>query len=181
MSTGQRLRELRKERKLTVDRVAAAASLSKSYISQIENDKANPSLGTLQAIMNVLQLPLAALFEYSADRPRIAVVRKAERKADTLSGSKVRRYFLSPDAQKKMEAVLVSAQPGMISGPNPFAHDGEEFGMILRGKVKLRVGDTTLVLEEGDCVYFDCNMPHEWVCIGDGPAESIWVVTPPSF
>ena len=181
MSIGEKLRELRTERGLTLEQVAEAAALSKAYISQLENDKANPSLSSLQAVVGAYKLPLAALFEYDDGRPALMVVPKDQRKTYTLPGSDVRREFISPDTRRKMEAVLTVAQPGVNSGPNPFMHEGEEFGLMLRGRLKLYVGDKSCILEEGDSVYFDCSLPHSWENIGDTPVETLWVITPPSF
>ena len=180
MTVGTKLRELRHERNLTLEQVAEAASLSKSYLSQLENDNCNPSLNSLRAVMNVYRLPMAVLFEYPDAQPTIAVVRKSRRKTYTLPDSVVRREFLTPDTRRKMEAVLTVSAAGEASGV-AFSHEGEEFGIVLSGKLKLYVGKESCVLEEGDCVYFDCSLPHHWKSIGDVPAEVLWVLTPPSF
>jgi transcriptional regulator with XRE-family HTH domain len=180
VSIGKKLRELRVERNLTLEQVAEAASLSKSYLSQLENDHSNPSLNSLRAVMDVYGLPLAVLFEYSDTHPTIAVVRKSKRKTYTLPDSVVRREFLTPDTRRKMEAVLTVAGVGETSGA-VFTHEGEEFGVVLKGKLRLHVGEVSCTLEEGDSVYFDCSFPHHWENIGDVPAEVLWVLTPPSF
>jgi transcriptional regulator with XRE-family HTH domain len=181
MTLGERLRELRVERKLTLGEVAEAAQISKSYLSNLENDRSNPSLSILKAITNHYQVPLAALFEYTASKRPMTVVRKNQRKTYRLPDSAVQREFLSPNVQGKLEAVLTIAERGETSGTIPFVHDGEEFGLILEGCLKYYVGNETCVLEEGDSIYFDCSLPHGWENIGDGVARAIWVLTPPSF
>jgi transcriptional regulator with XRE-family HTH domain len=181
MTLGERLRELRVECKLTLGEVAEAAHVSKSYLSQLENDRSNPSLSILQAITQVYQVPLAALFEYTAALPTVAVVRKSQRKTYRLPDSAVQREFLSPNARGKMEAVLTTADPGENSGPKHFAHEGEEFGLVLEGKLRYHVGNETCILEEGDSIYHDSSLPHGWENIGEGVARAVWVVTPPSF
>lgn len=180
MTIGTKLRELRVERNLTLEQVAEAASLSKSYLSQMENDNCNPSLNSLRSVMSVYGLPLAVLFEYTETQPALSVVRRAKRKTYNLPDSVVRREFLTPDAQRKLEAVLTTAGVGEASGA-VFSHEGEEFGFVLRGTLRLCVGEVSCVLEEGDSVYFDCSFPHHWESIGQVPAEVLWVMTPPSF
>jgi quercetin dioxygenase-like cupin family protein len=166
---------------MTLGQVAEAASISKSYLSRLEGDRSNPSLATLQAIMRVYQLPLAVLFEHPLAKPPVAIVRKTERKTHMLPGSDVRREFLSPDANRRMEAVLMTAQPGEATGLRDFSHQGEEFGLILEGRLRLNVGNEACILEQGDAVCFDCSIPHGWESIGDTAAKVIWVVTPPAF
>jgi transcriptional regulator with XRE-family HTH domain len=181
VTVGERLRELRIERGLTLEQVAEAAGLSKSYISQLENDKSNPSLNSLQAIMRVYELPLAVLFEHPETHSVLSVVRASQRKTYALPDSAVRREFLTPDTRRKLEAVLTIAEAGEDSGQTPFSHEGEEFGLVLSGRLKFCVGSESCILEEGDSVYFDCSLPHRWESIGDTPAAAIWVMTPPSF
>lgn len=181
MTLGERLRELRVERKMTLGEVAEFAHVSKGYLSQLENDRSNPSLSILQAITHVYQVPLAALFEYTVALPTVSVVRKSQRKIYRLPDSEVQREFLSPNVRRKMEAVLVTADPGENSGPGHFAHEGEEFGLVLEGKLKYYVGNETCILEEGDSIYHDSSLDHGWENIGEGVARVVWVVTPPSF
>lgn len=178
---GRRLRKIRLEKGLTLEQVANRASLSKAFISQLENDKANPSLGSLKAVVGVFGLPVAALFGGLADDSEIAVVRKGQRKGFNLPESDVKFELLSPDTNRKMEFLYTTAEPGVRSSPRRFAHEGEECGIIIQGTLRLRVGDREFILEEGDSVYFPSNIPHDWENIGDVPVESIWVITPPSF
>lgn len=181
MTLGEKLRELRIQRKMTLGEVAEAAQISKSYLSNLENDRSNPSLATLQAITNHYEVPLAALFEYTASKRSMTVVRKNQRKTYRLPDSAVQREFLSPNVQGKLEAVLTIAERGETSGPEPFAHEGEEFGLILEGCLRYYVGNESCILNEGDSIYFDCSLPHRWENIGEGIAKAIWVSTPPTF
>jgi len=178
---GERLRELRLSHGLTLEQVAEAASLSKAYISQMENDKANPSLGTIKAVMDVFGLPLSELFIHREDSRRAAVVRRAGRKVIALPGSGVRYELVSPDTSRKLEIFQCIAEPGLLSKPEQSAHRGEECCIILRGKVRMRVGEQEYVLEEGDSIYFDSTIPHNWENIGNTPAELISVTSPPSL
>jgi len=179
-TVGQQLRDIRHHRDLTLQQVAEAAGLSKSYISQMENDKANPSLSSLKAVMQVYGLPLAALFDGTRGQPR-HVVRRGDRRSFSHLASRIRYELLAPDIDRCMEPLLCTAEPGAVSRQRRFVHEGEEFGMILHGKLRLVVGEEEYLLEEGDCVYFDSRIPHDWEAIGDTQMQSIWVISPPSF
>ena len=89
--------------------------------------------------------------------------------------------LLSPDTNRKMEFLYTTVEPGVRSRPRRFAHEREECGIIIRGTLKLRAGDSGFMLEEGDSAYFPSIIQHDWEIVGDVPVESIWVIMPPSF
>jgi transcriptional regulator with XRE-family HTH domain len=181
MTLGQKIRSVRGANRLTLKQVADGCGLSMGYISQLENDRANPTLGTLKVLMQVFDLPLAYLFNGRDSGNTVAVTRRTERKTFTLPKSDVTFELLTPDTNRKLEVLLATADPGVKSGPRRFVHEGEECGLVLSGTLKLRVGDEEYVLEEGDSVYFPSNIPHDWENAGDQPVVGIWIRTPPSF
>jgi transcriptional regulator with XRE-family HTH domain len=182
MTLGERIRHFRLERGLTLDQVASQASLSKAYISQIENDRANPSLTSLRAVMAALDLPMSALFDGEpTSESAVTVVRRGSRKRISIPESSMTYELLSPDAQHDVEFIMTSAEPGEGTGSNPIIHRGQECGLVLKGTVKLWIRTEEHVLEEGDSYYLESNVPHRWENIGDTVAELIWAVTPPSF
>ena len=46
-------------------------------------------------------------------------------------------------------------------------HAGQEFNMVLEGKMELYIGGKTIILEEGDSIYFDSTKPHGMLAIGN--------------
>ena len=46
-------------------------------------------------------------------------------------------------------------------------HSGQEFNLVLEGKMELYIGGKTIVLEEGDSIYFDSSKPHGMLAVGD--------------
>ena len=91
MTVGEKLREIRKGKGLTLRQVGDAAGLSKAFVSQIESGTANPSLASLKRVGSALGIPLAALFEgaenggepaagAAEDWGEARVVRRARRK-----------------------------------------------------------------------------------------------------
>lgn len=189
---GQRLRELRRARSLTLKDIAEGAGLAQSFISQIEAGAANPSIASLQRIGKVLGLTLAELFndpsadadgtgQPTADEERARVVRKDQRRLIRWPGSAGSAYLLTPDLRHKLEVFLNVREPGHTTGEEGYTHEGEEFGLILEGSYEVTVKDDTFVLEEGDAIYFSSRLPHRIRVLGRKPGRSLWVVTPPSF
>jgi transcriptional regulator with XRE-family HTH domain len=181
MTIGERIRRFRLEKELTLDQVASRASLSKAYISQMENDKANPSLTSLRAVMAALDLPMSALFEGQSSESTVTVVRRGLRKKISIPSSSMVYELLSPDTQHDLEFIMTSAEPGEGTGSGPVIHRGQECGLVLAGTVKLWIRGEEHILEEGDSYYLESNTPHRWENVGDTVAELIWAVTPPSF
>ena len=198
MELGQKLKEIRQTKRITLQRLADGAGLSKSFISQIESGVANPSIASLKKIADVLDTPLAALFDSSSDvegseangsldlgtRGRISdvrVVRRDKRKMLVWPGSGAKTFLLTPDLQRKLEVILSEERPGETSGEETYSHSGEEFGFVLQGRYEVAVEGQLFVLEEGDSIYYPSHLPHKTRVLGDKPATTLWVITPPSF
>src|SRR5690606_21966981 len=78
-AVGTRIRSLRKERGLTLDRLAELTGLSTGIISQVERGLANPSFSTLVQLAHGLGIPVGMLFQFQEEH-RSPVVRKSERR-----------------------------------------------------------------------------------------------------
>lgn len=189
---GARIRALRRARKLTAKRVADRAGLSASFIGQIEAGIANPSMASLKRIADVLECQLPDLFDGNADQGAapalpagpsrisdVRIVRQDQRKMMTWPGSRGTAYLLTPDLRRKLEIFLSEREPGHDTGED-YSHEGEEFGLILDGRLEVRVSGEVHVLEEGDSIYFSSTYPHNFRVVGRR-TRVLWVVTPPSF
>lgn len=192
LKLGPRIRRLREQANLTIAEVAQRSGFSIGYISQVERDLANPSLGALKRIADAIGVRLPALFHepvpVAEDEPHngtpdepATVVRSRRRKVLIYPGSNIRHELLSPDLQRKIEFLWATAPPGTGSGDEPYQHQGEEIGVVVKGWAECRVGNKTYVLEAGDSIYFASHLPHSWRNAGDEPLEIIWVSTPPTF
>jgi transcriptional regulator with XRE-family HTH domain len=195
MTLGDKLRAIRKDRRLTLQQVADAAGLSKAFVSQIESGTANPSLASLKRVGNALEIPLAALFEDepngsepaapSAEEPaEVRVVRKHRRKQIVWPGRSAPSYLLTPDLRGRLEVLLDILEPGAPRQEDDercMTHEGEEFGFILEGRYEATVNGQVFVLEEGDSITYPSRLPHRGRALGDQGVRTLWVITPPSF
>lgn len=99
-SIGEVIRNTRKKQKLTLKEVAKAGSISVSFLSEIERNKANPSISVLKRIANALNVNFTDLF---GEKEQSIVVRKNERKPLVHSeGSRITWYSLSEGSKNKM-------------------------------------------------------------------------------
>jgi transcriptional regulator with XRE-family HTH domain len=176
---GARIRAVRKERGLTLDVLGRLAGVTRSFLSQVENDISAPSIETLRKIAQALGTPVFALVDDHRDHRK--VVRKQDRKRIRGPHSPVEYELLSPDLQRNMEVIMMELEPGQASSPVPIGHRGEECATILSGKARVQVGDEYFDLEEGDTIYFDSGVPHRVLNPGTTPMRLISTITPPSF
>lgn len=183
---GRELRRLRRSADLTIEQLAARAGVSAGFVSQLEQGRANPSLGNLQKLTRALGLPLVSLFSTAdpAERPaadRCWVVRAGARKQLVLPDERIVYELLTPDLRRSLELVRSLVPVGYDTSAVPYAHEGEECVYLVRGSIDAFVGDVRHHLEPGDAITYDAELPHWWRNVGDEEGELISAVTPPSF
>ena len=180
MQIGAKVRRLRTQRGLTMEELADRCELSKGFISLLERDLTSPSIATLSDILECLGTDLAGFFD---ERPEEKVCYTDEdmfvkEDAEGLCGS---IKWLVPNAQKnRMEPILLELGPGGESGEDD-PHEGEEFGYVLSGSVRLVIGDRVERVRKDESFYFKPTAPHKLVNAGKSACRVLWVSTPPSF
>lgn len=166
---GDHLKALRAARGMTLDRLAAATGLTKSYLSKIQNSHKLPPIATLSRIAQALGTGIGSFFgDILASGEGASVVRKHERLPVVRGGTAFGYDYVSLAHQrlsKRMEP-FVFTFPSKIDRHVFFDHGGEEFVFILSGKVIFQVGDERWALEKGDSIYFDSAIPHRGWSVG---------------
>lgn len=160
-AVGTQVRRWRSERGLTLARVAERTGLNIGYLSQIENDKAQPSLSCLASLADALEVPIAWFLIDETPAPQ--VVRSAERSARTSDIGRVER--VDGGTSRDITIVEVVAPPGARTGAH--AHAGDEHHIVLRGRFRLTQGDHVVEVGPGDYVRWDGMIPHDAEVIGD--------------
>jgi transcriptional regulator with XRE-family HTH domain len=159
---GERLRQLRTQRGLSVRTLAAKAGFSPSFISQVEHDQVSPSIASLQRIAAVLGVTLGGFFTESTFSP-VTVVRAADRQELVSSWSQAIIEALGPaGGMRVLEPIMISLAPGGRSGTRLHAVLGEQFALVCDGEVMLTLSDTTYALRPGDAVSIAAETPHQW-------------------
>lgn len=179
MDIGNRMKELRIQYGLTQQELADRSELSKGFISQLERNLTSPSIGTLLDIIQCLGTTPA---EFFTDEEPEQIVFKSEdyfEKEDEETKSRIE--WVVPNAQKNaMEPLRLTLQPGGTS-PVHSPHEGEEFGYVLKGSVKIYYGPRSFVVRQGESFYFKSGKKHYIEAYGSRAATLIWVANPPSF
>src|SRR5881397_2440393 len=124
MQLGKKIRDLRFRRGLTVQQLAEASSLSKGFISQVENDRTSPSLATLRDLARALDTTVSYLVVEDEQAP--FVVRGRERPVVPTNGDRSRIEVLSAQPRRNLELLLLELPPGGSAGNQQHFHHGEE-------------------------------------------------------
>ena len=180
VDVGERLREIRGRRRLTLREVAERAGLSESFLSQVERGRASASIASLRRIADGLGIGISDLFQ-PLEPARPLVLRLADR--PTLAfGILGRKMLLTPQPLHELEVFVGELEPGGSTGAEQYAHgDSEELFVVLRGTVRLELGDELHELETGDSIDYRSSTPHRVTNVGVEAAEVIWIISPPSY
>ena len=184
---GVRLREGRERKGFTVRGLARYVGVSPSLVSQIERGRVMPSVGTLYAIANQLELVVDDLFR-DAGAPRAERARASGDAADPVQrghnrntirlaeGVRWERLTPRPDPEVEFLKVVYEAGAESCGEESLIRHGGHEYAYMLSGRLGLKIGFEEFELGPGDSITFDAQMPHRLWTIGKKPAEAIWVV-----
>ena len=179
MEIGDKLRRLRLQRGLTQEELGNRCELSKSFISLLERDLTSPSLDTLLDLLETLGSDLPTFFA-EADEKLVFGDQDIFVKEDP-EGLKGQIKWLIPSAQKnRMEPILLEMAPGGETDEDD-PHEGEEFGYVLSGTIRIVLGDRTERVHRDESFYFRPNAPHRLVNAGKTACRVLWVSSPPSF
>jgi transcriptional regulator with XRE-family HTH domain len=172
---GVLVRRLRAARQLSLRTLAERTGFSASFLSQVENGQASPSIASMERIAAALGVTLGQFFQATESSPP-AVLRATARVALNSQWSKARIEALSADVPaSRIEPVLVTLDAGGASGAHPYASPREEFAFVLDGSVVLTLGETEQVLECGDAAMIRAGVPRRWQNLGEGPVRIVVV------
>lgn len=177
MEIGIKIKEIRLKKQLTQEELADRCELTKGYISQIENDLTSPSIATLKDILQALGTSLSSFFSDDEEEPLVFTkddyfVKESDESTIT---------WLVPTSQKNaMEPIMLTLNSKSATEKD-LPHDGEEFGYVLQGRVKLIVGNREFEARQGESFYYRANKAHNIVNLTNEKAVILWLSCPPNF
>jgi transcriptional regulator with XRE-family HTH domain len=199
--TSQAIRQKRVELGLSLRELASRTNLTASFLSQVENGKANLSLDSLRRISVALNVSMLALFpDQNADRDDskaeeisedkigfnrniyAPVVRNDARVKLTLPGHGITYQLLTQDLNRKMEAILGFLEPGSGNIARRLREPTEEFIFVLSGKLLVELDSGKYILAASDSIYLNGLSLNRLECASkDEPVQWISVFTPSVF
>lgn len=174
---GNRVRVRRKELNLSLEELAKRTDLTASFLSLIERDINNPSLDSLRRIAEALEVPLFYFSETNGQSN--PVVRRDERVRITFPPGNLTTELLVPNLRNRLEVFIARAHTSAGNIARTPKHDSEECIYLMEGSLRVLLGDTEYVLNQGDSIYFHGSSLREINALGKKDAVFISIITPP--
>ncbi len=180
LELGQRIREVRRKKSMTLREAAVAADVSESFLSQVERGLANPSVASLRRIADAMHETVASFFVGEPSSGMLVRVKDRRRLVHPMG--MLEDYLLTPPSARRLQIIYCVAGPGEGSGHESYTHVAdEECIVILSGCLDVSIADETYNLGTGDALLLDPKSPHGFHNPGAEPATMLWVQTPPLF
>ncbi len=183
LKLGEKIKELRLRRANTLRQVAGISGLSVPLLSQVENNAVSPPVATLLKIAKALDVGISYFFREEESKERAVVVRKDERKKtfrpmhtqNQESGYSYEALAYTKNG-KHMEPFLVEFEPETKEKTVFLKHRGEEFVFLFRGRLAFQYDHEEIILDPGDSLYFESDVPHAFRALRGRKAQAVVVV-----
>ncbi len=179
MEIGVKIKNKRMALGLTQEELAERADLTKGFISQIERDLTSPSVDSFSDILEALGTNMSDFFKGETEEKLVFTEEDYILNIDEDNKSSIK--WIVPNAQKnEMEPIILDLEPkgrSKVYDPN----EGETFGYVLKGKVRLVLDEEIQDLEAKECFYTPCDKSMQIINKSTGNSRVLWITNPPSF
>ena len=169
-----KLKDIRKEKNITLQELAEAAGVTKGMLSQVENNRTIPSLTVFLNIIKSLHVDINDFFQdFTTAQDSKVIFKKATQyqafeKENTI-GFHYQRIMSSAINEYHVDFVLLTLMPNAQRAM--VQTDAYEFKYILKGKVEYTIGEEVFIMDAGDSIFFDATEPHNPKNLGDTDAQ----------
>ena len=174
---GEKLRSVRTERNLSQRALADMAGISPNSVGLIERGEISPSIATLQNLATALNIRMSYFFEDDTEQKVLHV------KTDSRQGLDSQGVYIENMGGRlhgqEVEPFVMHLAPNASSGERQVIHTGHEVVYCLKGKFEYYIDGTSYILEQGDFLLFEANLPHRWSNPFEQPAEFILILQTP--
>lgn len=176
INIGERLRELREARNISMRSLAARSGLSANALSMIERGRASPSISTLYKLADALGVSITSFFETDPQRKQVVYLKSDQRARVSFT----RGVFEGLGGEQfvgRVEPFMLTLESTANSGPRSMAHTGHEFVFCVRGELEYQVERQIYNLLPGDSLLFAAHLKHKWRNPGRNVAAAIIVIS----
>jgi len=177
---GRRLRAFRTRLGLSQREVARRAGVSNATISMIEADRVSPSVSALRQVLAAPEIGFVDFFA-EPETPAERVVYRASELTEIAGGAVSYRQVGANLKARSLQMIHERYQPGARSGAKMLSHQGEEAGLVIRGRLTLEVDGELHELGPGDAYLFDSRKPHAFSNRGERELVIVSACSPPTF
>lgn len=174
---GARVRDLRQQQRLTLDALAARSGVSRAMLSKIERGENNPTLVVVVKVALGLGITTSQLIGVE-ERREVVLVPKERRMVFRDEETGFERQLLFPTFDgNSIEFVRHVLPPGIMSGDMPAHKRGDEKYIVVEcGRLRVVLPRAAYLVEEGDALYFECDVTHRFENAGEGTCSYFLVI-----
>jgi len=181
MDVGARLRMVRDRFGFSQRELAKRAGVTNGTISLIEQNRVSPSISSLKKVLEGLPMTLADFFTFDGE-PQAPKVFYQAAELPNLGNNHIQLRLVGTAHEHRDIAILREYyELGADTGPEMLGHEGQEGGVVIRGRIEVTVNAESRVLGPGDAYYFDSKLPHRFRNVGEEPCEVVSASSPPTF
>ncbi len=179
LKIGERLKEIRNTRQLTLDDVAELTGVSKPMLGQIERGQSSPTINILWKISTGLKIPLS--FFCKQEEAEYTIVGLGEKDVITEEDGGMRAYPLFPfDPVRNVEVFYIEFDAGVNHESLPHVTGVEEYIFLVHGTLKMVIGGKEVLLQEKQSIRFGADISHAYHNISDKSCAAYNVIFYPN-
>jgi len=158
---GNKLKDIRNKRNLSLDEVAKLTGVSKAMLGQIERGQSNPTVSTLWKIATGLKVSFSLFIDENQDD--LKVINQNDISPIIEDNNRMRLYPIFPfDANKGFEIFTIELEPGCNHISTPHNDGVEEYIIVTEGQIEININDEKFILQKGNSIRFMANSPHTY-------------------
>ncbi len=177
---GSVVRRMRRGASMTLAQLSSSTGLSQSFLSQFERGHTQASISSLRLITDALGMNMNDVFDISSGE-FMSVVRHSARPALPF-GDRAMKTIVSSRGLARFEMFEVTFEVGGSTGDGQYSHGNqEELLLVLEGVIGVELDEARQLLDAGDAISFQSNVPHRVANAGGEAARVLWTVSPPAY
>jgi quercetin dioxygenase-like cupin family protein len=183
MKIGQKIKELRKERAMTLQELSQESGVALATLSRIENDRMTGTIDSHLQICKALNVNLPQLYsEIEEGKKQVAMQPAAGRTEVFVHNKKSSSEMLTLDVlSKRMMPVMVNIEKGGSTHKEEAKPGVEKFIYVLEGKIEATIGKEKFTMKKSDTLYFDATLPHILKNVSAATARIFCITSPPTL
>lgn len=180
---GERIKTLRKARKLTLVEVSHRTDIDQATLSRMENGIMTGTVASHMKLAEVLGLSLPDLYKDVLNKQAEPKEKAAREKVETFSHSTgaVAELLTTGILQKKMMPVMLRIRAGGRTAAEEFTAGSERFVYVVKGTLEIVAENRSHALKAGESLYFNSSIPHHFKNPGRIECQTLSILTPTSL
>lgn len=177
---GKKLKATRLRNDMTIQELAKKSTVSSNMISRIERGLTIPSVEILMKLAGAFGMSINYFVEEAENGSTVIHTPRGKGEPIFFFEDKHQITSLTQGIRDPSFAVFYDTlEEGCNSGDGGMVHTGEEFALVLEGRMEFVIEGEPYLIEEGDSITFKASLPHRWRNLNQGQTLVLWIVSPP--